>query len=372
MLQQYFRAKAEHPEALVAMRVGDFYEFYGPDAEQAAAALEITLTGRDDGGERIPMAGVPFHAFEKYLSRLLRLGLRVAVCDQLEDPKATKGLIKRGVTRVLTPGTVLEDSMLSSGQNNYLVAICVQDGRAGLAILDSSTGEFAVTELVGESIQEKLVQELARLRPTELILNPEADGYGELATQALGSAVSEATPMKLDRATKRLLDQFRVSNLQGFGCEDKPSAIVAASMILGYADKNRVPLDHLEGISTYSVDGFMRLDPSTRRSLELTQSLTDGSKKYTLLSVLDQTVTSMGARLLRRWIEQPLLDPAMLAMRHNAVEQFSSHAIFRGDLRDGLKKVADLERLVARVATGLAGPRDLAALRHTLFALPLL
>src|SRR2546421_4731418 len=155
MLQQYFRAKAEHPGVLLAMRVGDFYEFYGEDAETAAAALEITLTGREDGENgRIPMAGVPFHAVEKFLARLLQKGLKVALCDQLEDPKAAKGLVKRGVTRVLTPGTLVEDSMLSAGQNNFLAAICIQDGRAGLAVLDPSTGEFAVTEVVGDATQE--------------------------------------------------------------------------------------------------------------------------------------------------------------------------------------------------------------------------
>src|SRR5579862_1025686 len=171
MLQQYFAAKAEHPGVLLAMRVGDFYEFYGDDATVAAQDLEITLTGREDGGNgRVPRAGVPFHSVEKYLARLLAKGLKVALCDQLEDPKAAKGLVKRGVTRVLTPGTVLEDSMLASGQNNFLAAICVMDGRAGLATLDPSTGEFVVTEVPGEAAQELLLQELARIRPTELLV----------------------------------------------------------------------------------------------------------------------------------------------------------------------------------------------------------
>src|SRR5476651_1079875 len=162
MMQQYFSAKAEHPGVLLAMRVGDFYEFYGEDAEQAAAALEITLTGKSDGTNgRIPMAGVPYHSVEKYLAKLLQKGLKVALCDQLEDPKAAKGLVKRGVTRVLTPGMLIEDSMLSAGQNNFLAALCVQDGRMGLAVLDPSTGEFAVTEVCGEGAQDRLLQELS-------------------------------------------------------------------------------------------------------------------------------------------------------------------------------------------------------------------
>ncbi len=372
MLQQYFQAKEQHPGVLLAMRVGDFYEFYGEDAESAAAALEITLTGRDDGGTRIPMAGVPYHSVEKYLARLLQKGLKVAICDQLEDPKAAKGLVKRGVTRVLTPGTLLEDSMLSAGQSNFLAAICVQDGKAGLAILEPSTGEFTVTELTGEGVQERLLQEIARVRPAELLVGPQAEEYGELARVSLSSSITEAQSPTLDRATRKLLEQFGVANLQGFGCEDKPSAIVAASMILAYAEKNRLPLTHVDSLSAYSVDAFMRLDPATRRSLELTQNMADGGRKYTLLEVLDQTVTSMGSRLMRRWIEQPLLDIATIQSRQEAVERLQSHALIRGDIRDGLKKLADLERLVSRVATGLAGPRDLAALRSSLLAMPLL
>jgi len=371
MMQQYFSAKAEHPGVLLAMRVGDFYEFYGEDAEIAASALEITLTGREDGTNgRIAMAGVPFHSVEKYLARLLQKGLKVALCDQLEDPKSAKGLVKRGVTRVLTPGTVVEDSMLNSNQNNYIAAICVQDGKAGLAILDMSTGEFAVTELLGEATMDILVQELARLRPTELLVGPSAEAYGEIASSALGTAVSGSQPLSFDRATRKLSDMFEVANLQGFGCDDKPSAVIAASMIVAYAEKNRLSLAHVDSLSTYSVDGFMCLDFATRRSLELSQNMADGGRKFTLLSVLDETVTSMGARLIRRWIEQPLLDIATIKARQNSVERFVSQAMVRGDLRDGLKRLADLERLVSRAATGIAGPRDLAALRNSLLALP--
>jgi DNA mismatch repair protein MutS len=373
MMQQYFSAKAEHPGVLLAMRVGDFYEFYGEDAETAAATLEITLTGREDGTNgRISMAGVPFHSVEKYLARLLQKGLKVALCDQLEDPKTVKGLVKRGVTRVLTPGTLLEDSMLSEGKNNYLAAICVQDGKAGLAILDSSTGEFTATELIGETTQENLLQELARIRPTELLVGPNAEGYGDVASNALGAAVTGAQPLNLDRAAKKLAERLKVTNLQGFGCDDKPTAVIAASMILAYAEKNHLSLNHIDSFSTYSVDGFMSLDMATRRSLELTQNMMDGGKRYTLLSVLDETVTAMGSRLIRKWVEQPLLDLVTIQARQNAVERLVSQAIVRGDLRDALRKLSDLERLVSRAANGLAVPRDLAALRNTLLAMPLL
>ncbi len=378
MLQQYFRAKDEHPGVILAMRVGDFYEFYGEDAEKAAEALEITLTARDDGGTRMPMAGVPFHSVEKYLARLLAKGLKVAICDQLEDPKAAKGLVKRGVTRVLTPGTVMDDSMLRGSSNNFLAALCVQDGRIGLATLDPSTGEFVVTELSGEEADDRLLQELERIRPSELLLGLSAKGaepasiIGELARGALGAAVTELAPLSADRAVRMLTDQFGVANLHGFGLEDRPSAVVAASMILAYAERNKLPLSHVDSISTYSVDGFMRLDPATRRSLELTSSMSDGGRKHTLLGVLDETVTSMGARLMKRWVEQPLLDAAKIVTRHEAVERLLSQSLTRGDLRDGLKRLSDLERLVSRVAASLAGPRDLAALRDSILAMPAL
>ncbi len=373
MLQQYFAAKAEHPGVLLAMRVGDFYEFYGDDADKAAAALEITLTGREDGPNgRISMAGVPFHSVEKYLARLLQKGLKVALCDQLEDPKSAKGLVKRGVTRVMTPGTLVEDSMLSSGQNNFLAAICMLENKMGLAVLDPSTGEFSVTELTGDSAQELLIQELARIRPTEVLSGPGTVVYGELASGSLGSSVTESSTLTAERATRRMMEHFKVSNLEGFGCADKPSAVIAASMILSYAEKNRLSLTHVDTVSTYSVDGFMRLDPATRRSLELTQNMQDGSKRYTLLGVIDETVTAMGTRLMRKWIEQPQLDRTEILARQSAVERLFGQSLIRGDLREALRKMADLERLVSRCAAGLAGPRDLAALRNSLQALPVL
>lgn len=373
MLQQYFRAKEEHPGVLLAMRVGDFYEFYGEDAETAARALEITLTGREDGENgRIPMAGVPFHSVEKYLARLVQAGLKVALCDQLEDPKLAKGLIKRGVTRVLTPGTLMEDAMLPSGQNNFLAAICVMDGRAGLATLDPSTGEFVVTEIDGDQLEEKLLQELARLRPSELLVGPKAESFGEIAKSGMNSAVTDQPALSPERAARKLLEQFEVTNLQGFGVQDKPSAIVAASMILGYAEKNRLSLAHVESLTSYSVDGFMGLDGATRRSLELSQNMQDGSRRHTLLSVLDETVTAMGARLMRRWIEQPLLELAPIRGRLDAVERLVNHGMIRSEIRDALKRVSDVERLVSRAATGLATPRDLTALRGSLLALPVL
>jgi DNA mismatch repair protein MutS len=373
MLRQYYAAKAEHPGVLMAIRIGDFYEFYGDDADQAAAVLEITLTGREDGSNgRISMAGVPHHSVEKYLARLVQAGHKVALCDQVEDPKTAKGLVRRAVTRVFTPGTLLEDSMLSAGQNNFLAAICFREGKAGLATLDPSTGEFLVTEVTGERLGERVVQELARIRPRELLLNPDAAEIGQTVQSGLGVALSEADAPDAARAARKLLDQFHTSSLEGFGCEDKPSAVVAASMILKYAEQNRLDLAHVDSLSTYSVDGFMAIDPNTRRSLELTQNLADGGRKHTLLSVLDETVTSMGSRLMRRWIEQPLLELEPIRSRHAAVARMVEANLPRADVRDQLRKIADLERLVSRCATGYATPRDLASLAASLGMVPML
>ena len=371
MLQQYFQAKAAHSEALIAMRVGDFYEFYGDDAVTAAEALEITLTGREDGSNgRIPMAGVPFHSFEKYLARLVAAGFRVAICEQVEDPKKAKGLVRREVTRVLTAGTLVEDSMLRAGANNFLAAICVQDGKAGIATLDPSTGEFLVTEIEGDQIAERILQELARLQPVELLHTDDSAELGEIAKTGLGITTARQSASAPQLAEQMLLRHFDVANLQGFGCDGKASAIVAASMVLDYAGRNGLGLQHIDAITTYSLDGFMRMDPATRRSLELTQNISDGSRRATLLSVLDHTVTPMGARMLRRWVEQPLLSTEEIIRRQDAVARLIDQTIARGDLRDALKKVSDIERLVSRVASSLASPRDLVALRTSISSLP--
>lgn len=370
MLKQYFAMKAEHPGVILAMRVGDFYEFYGEDAEIAARAAEITLTGREDGiNGRIPMAGVPFHAVDRYLAKLVSAGLKVALCDQLEDPKQAKGLVKRGITRVMTPGTLMEDSLLASGANNYLAALCFKDGKVGLATLDSSTGEFIATQIEGDLATERLLQELARLRPTELLVEEESQAIGSLARDSLGSVLTEQKALGVDRASAKLLSHFKVSNLGGFGLEGQVTAQVAAAMVLGYAEKNHLALEHVQAITAYAVDDFMRLDLSTRRSLELTANLSDGTKRLSLLSVLDRTMTPMGARLMRKWVEQPLLDKKEITLRHESVERLLSQALARGDLRDALKPLGDLERLASRAAAGLSSPRDLGALRTTLLNL---
>lgn len=371
MLRQYFQTKEAHPGVLLAMRVGDFYEFYGEDAETAADALQITLTGREDGANgRVAMAGVPYHSVEKYLARLVQAGFKVALCDQVEDPKTAKGLVRRAVTRILTPGTLVEDSMLQPQQSNFLTAIAWLDGRAGIATLETSTGEFSVTEVDGDA-SERVLQELARLGPAEVLLDARSP-LSETVRGALNLHATDVAAPDASRAHRTLVQHFQVKSLAGFGCDDKPAAILAAAMVLDYARANGLNLAHVDGLATYSVDAFMTLDPATRRSLELTQNMTDGSRRFTLLAVLDETVTSMGARLMKRWIDQPLLDIPTITARQDALARFLDQPLIRGDVRDELKKLGDVERLVSRVATDHAGPRDLAGLRSSLACLPLL
>ncbi|MCC6402808.1 MAG: DNA mismatch repair protein MutS [Fimbriimonadaceae bacterium] len=366
MMRQYWEAKEAHPDALIAMRVGDFYEFYGTDAETAAGVLEITLTGREDGKNgRIPMSGVPYHSIERYLARLVRAGHKVALCEQLEDPKLAKGLVKRGVSRVLSAGTLVEEGLLESGANNFLAAVALVDGKAGLAVLDLSTGEFMATEDYGEKGWERVLGELSRLRPAEVLV-PEQG-----CEVPMGEAVqTPSSPLPPGRAVAQLTRQFGVASLRGFGLEDRDAAVTAASMLVSYAGASGLSLGHVSGIAHYSIEGFMQLDSSTRRALELTQNSSDGSRRLTLLATLDRCSTPMGSRLLRRWVEQPLLDPVEIERRLDAVARFVEHGGTRADARNALSTLGDMERLVARAVSGVAGPRDLLRLRSALAAIP--
>jgi DNA mismatch repair protein MutS len=375
MLQQYFRAKAEYPEALLMMRVGDFYELYGGDAEIAARELEIVLTGRDDGKNgRVPMAGVPYHAVERYVARLVQKGYKVALMDQMEDPRFARGLVKRKVTRVLTPGTVLEDSMLEERSNNYLVAAVAGEKLSGLGVVDVSTGEFLATEIRGELSLARIVQEIVRLQPAECLVPKDATDLAAAIEEACNATVTLYDPQEYaDRRDARqlLLQHFQTQSLRGFGCEDYSVGLEAAAMVLRYLKRNQVSaLQHIRTLSTYSVDNFMYLDAAARRNLELTRSLVDGSRKGTLIEVLDMTRTAMGARLLRRWLDEPLQDIEAIETRLQCVQELVNDSLTREEVRHQLARLGDLERLTSRIATGVASPRDLAALRQSLQVLP--
>src|SRR5579862_4382578 len=365
LLKQYFATRAEHPGIILLMRVGDFYEAYGDDAETIARDLHITLTGREDGGLRIPMAGVPHHATERYVARLIAKGRRVAIMDQVEDPKYAKGLVKRKVTRVVTPGTVLEDAMLDAKSNNYLVAAVIGDPVAGVGVVDVSTGEFLTTELEGERRTEQLLDEIVRLEPAEVLV---VDDAPEELVEAIRACCSgTVTPLLPDdvpsgpkRSRDLLLSHFQTQSLRGFGCEEYTSGLDACALILRYLRQTQVnALPHIRGLSTYSAREFMVLDAAARRHLELTAAMGEGGRQRTLLGALDETLTPMGGRLLRRWLEEPLLDVGRINRRLDAVEELGRDLIRRGDVRDLLRGMGDMERLVSRSAAGLANARDL-------------
>lgn len=389
LMQQYFNARAEHPGVILLMRVGDFYEAYGEDADTIAAALNITLTGRDDGGQRVAMAGVPHHSAERYIARLIRKGFRVAIMEQVEDPKFAKGLVKRRVTRVVSRGTVFEDSLLDAKANNYLVAAVVGEPVAGLGVADVSTGEFLTTELDGERRTEQLIAEICRLEPAEVLVPEGEMELADLIRQATGAPVTLYLPARFQRrsgetaihasrithhASREVLTRhFGTPSLRGFGCEEYTAGLDAAALVLEYLKETQVnALAHITTLSTYSTRNYMMLDAAARRHLELTTSLADGGRGRTLLGVLDETLTNMGGRLLRRWLEEPLLDVGRIEQRLDAVEELTKEEILRGDVRELLKGVNDIERLVSRAAAGLANARDLVGLKESLKRLPCL
>jgi DNA mismatch repair protein MutS len=388
--RQYLQIKRQHPDAIVFFRLGDFYETFDEDAEIAARELDLVLTSRPVAKDvRVPMAGVPHHAVEGYIARLIEKGYRVALAEQVGEV-TNKGLVAREVTRVVTPGTVVEPTLLDEKRANYLTAVVAdEDGRrAGLAYAEITTGEFATTEFLGDDAVVALEQELSRLAPRECLL-PEAPDWkegGGPGTSALhkvlrsdegrlSSLAIHWTPwpiwrFELGNARQTLLDHFDVSTLAAFGCEGKPLATRAAGAVLAYLkETQRGALAQVTGLSTYSTGHFMTLDPATRRNLELTENIS-GQRRGSLLGVIDVTQTPMGARLLYAWLHQPLLDPVALEERLDRVQGFFDNGLTRATLRDALKAVPDLERLTNRVLGGSATPRDLVGIRKALESVP--
>lgn len=362
--QQYLDIKAQHPDAIVFFRLGDFYETFDEDAEIAARELDLVLTSRPQGkNQRTPMAGVPHHSVEGYISRLIAKGYKVALCEQI-GTEPIKGLMPREVVRVFTAGTVIEPGMLDAGRNNYLAAALIDGDRAGFAYADITTGEFATTQLHG---RHTLIEELARIAPAELLV---PDGEHTLFQQARTVSPLPAWRFEQGNARQTLMRHFGVTTLSGFGCEGKPLAIRAAGAILHYLQETqRGAIDQIQRLATYSVEGYMALDKATRRNLELTESIA-GEREGSLLGVLNRTVTPMGARLLRVRVNRPLLDIDALNLRLDQVETFHRDGLIRADVRDKLKSLSDLERLANRVLGGKASPRDLEQIRATLEAIP--
>jgi DNA mismatch repair protein MutS len=374
--QQYLEIKRQYPNAILFFRLGDFYETFDQDAETAARELDIVLTSRPIGkGLRAPLAGIPYHAVENYLARLIEKGYHVAICEQVGD-QPTKGIFPRRVVRVVTPGTIVEPGLLPGDANNYLASIVIDDGRAGIAYVDITTGEFAVTELnvvqdpsagASEQVWVPLRAELTRLRPAEII-HPD----NLIIPNGISSHLTAWPAWRFEpgKSQETLLAHFEASTLDGFGLKNLPLAIRAAGGIIQYLKETEgAALQRLTSLRVYSLGEFMTLDSATRRNLELTETL-HGETKGSLLGVLDLTIAPMGKRLMGQWVSQPLLDVNRIRARQDGVEFFFTRSMLRAELRSALKPLADLERLVNRILSGHAQPRDLVALRETLVRLP--
>ncbi len=365
MMQQYLRIKAEHPDYLLFYRMGDFYELFFDDAHQAAELLDITLTARgSSGGAPIPMAGVPYHAADGYLARLVKLGQSVAICEQIGDPASSKGPVDREVVRIITPGTLTEEALLESKNENLLLAVFQQKGRYGLSSLELSSGRFIISEV--ESLTD-LLAELARLNAAEILVDEsERDNLAEFSKQ-----LKSLPPWHFDieMARRRLCEHFKVQDLKGFGCDQHDVAIIAAGCVLNYAQEtHRSALPHLQILKFEQTSDSIQIDPQSRRNLELEFNLS-GGRDNTLLSVLDKTVTPMGGRLFRRWLLRPLRDHAVIKDRQQAIHQFINLQN-SDDCQQPLKRLGDVERVLARIGLKTARPRDFMQLRNTLRLLP--
>lgn len=379
MMRQYFEIKEQNPDTLLFFRLGDFYEMFFEDAKLASKELELTLTGRDCGQEeRAPMCGVPFHSAESYIARLVAKGYKVAICEQVEDPAIAKGLVKRAVIRVITPGTVMESSMLDESRNNFICSLFSGENSAGICFADISTGELRATELAGGSAQELEAQvknELARFCPREILLNPQAlalTGLAKFIKDKL-SASLECIPEEETRGAGKVLENHFAPALDELDISERPLVVSAVGCLLIYLKKTqRTGLERLNSIEMYFGSQFMGLDLSARRNLELLETMRTKSKRGSLLWVLDKTKTAMGKRLIRVWIERPLLNPAQILRRQNAVEELTLDGMFRESITEQLTGIHDLERLMTRIVYGTANARELRSLCGALSRIPAL
>ncbi|OLA62633.1 MAG: DNA mismatch repair protein MutS [Roseburia sp. CAG:10041_57] len=374
MMQQYMETKKQYKDCILFYRLGDFYEMFFEDAITASRELEITLTGKDCGlEERAPMCGIPFHAVDGYLNRLVSKGYKVAICEQVEDPKLAKGIVKREVIRIVTPGTNLNTQALEESKNNYLMCIACFQNRIGVSIVDVTTGDFYMTEVEGLA---KLQDEIYKYMPTEIICNDAfvMSGYDiEDLKGRLGMAVYTLEPWYFDDdgCRKCLMNHFKVNTLAGLGLEDFPSGMISAGAAMQYLlETQKTDLTHINHIIPYLASRFMLLDSSTRRNLELTETLREKQKKGSLLWVLDKTKTAMGARRLRSDIEQPLINIDDINARLDAVEQLCKNTVSRDEIREYLNPIYDMERLLGKVSYKSANPRDLLAFANSMEMLP--
>lgn len=374
MMQQYMDIKEQHKDCILFFRLGDFYEMFFKDAETASVELEITLTGRDCGlEEKAPMCGVPHHAADAYISKLLTKGYKVAICEQVEDASQAKGIVRREVIRVITPGTLIDSSMLDEKKNNYLMSIYKEGPCFGIAIVDLSTGEFSTTTIIRGNTYNKLLDEIAKYSPSEIIVNVsiiEDKHLIKSIKDRFGSYVShfEDIYFQSNKAYKSLKNKF--SDYDTLESEEDIWQNAAGALLEYLEQTQKTNLDHIQGINLYKTEEYMILDMSTRRNLELTETMRDKSKKGTLLWVLDRTSTSMGARTLRKWVEQPLINISDITERLEAVNEFKNHFMMRMEIRELLKGVYDIERLMGKIIIGTVNCRDLISLKNSLGQIP--
>ena len=373
MMERYKEVKAENPGAILLFRMGDFYELFYSDAQNASRVLGLTLTSRDKNSENpIPMAGFPYHQLDNYLQKLIQAGFRAAICDQVEDPKTAKGMVRREVTRVITPGTLTDDQLLDPRESNFIACVAPGKETLGLAWLEVSTGRFLVSEVEPAQLQD----ELARIRPAECIVPEDkaTDGNLPVARADLGGPVLTGRPawcFSKEESRRLLTEHFGVKTLEGFDIEDASPAVTAAGALLEYIrDTQRSALGHINRLESYRRNRHMTIDEATRRSLELTHTMRDGQRQQSLLGTIDETCTPMGARLLADWLSSPLTDLLQITERLDAVEELVGDLTLRDSLRELLKGMYDLQRLTSRVATGRCTPRDLSCLASTLGQLP--
>ncbi len=378
MMQHYLATKKKYKDCILFYRLGDFYEMFFDDAVNVSQELELTLTGKDCGQEqRAPMCGIPYHAAESYIAKLVQNGHKVAICEQLEDPKLAKGIVKRDVIRVVTPGTVTESNLLEEKKNNFIMSIFKKGIFFGIAICDISTGDFYASEIKEENNFERLLDEISRYSPSEIIANEMLTGCEEEISkikERFDVYISEETEEKFSEDTENIYEQYALSDDKGNIVKDLEKRLFAVSAINGLIkyieDTQKTKLEHINRITIYTITKYMSLDINARRNLELTEKMRDKSKKGTLLWVLDKTSTSMGGRLLRRWISDPLIDENEINERLEAVEELKENIILRGELLDKLKGVYDMERLAGKIAYGNVNARELNSLKASSSKLP--
>lgn len=378
MMEQYFKIKSEYPDMLLFFRLGDFYEMFFDDAKIASEELDLVLTGRDCGQEeRAPMCGVPFHSADNYIAKLVNRGYKVAICEQLEDPKLVKGLVKRDVVRIITPGTVIEGNMLDDAVNNYLCAICKTDKEVGLCFADVSTAEFHLTSFKTDGAAEQIINQLSTYQPKEIIINSAVLDYTEVADFVKSRLNTELQLLDdekfgFEQATELILETLKKDEISSLQLGSSKAVVCALGSVIDYLKtvQKKEEIETPAELEYFDNGEYMKLDISARRNLELTKSMMTGDKKHSLLWVIDKTKTAMGKRMIRSWLERPLMSAAKITKRQNAIGELADNAELRDKIRSALSGISDIERLMTRIAYSTANARELKSLQATLARLP--